>query len=439
MIRPLVMRLLAVIAVGMAVCSVSFAAAQAVPTPEPGAAAPLTLWVPAPLMLAQLQGETGRDVLEAQLAVFRLANPERTIVLRVKAYAGPGGGEIGGLLGTLRSAAEVAPGALPDVVLLHTADLADAAHTGLLQPIPIGGAAPVGDSFAAATALGIVDGALFGVPALIDPLYVTVRLGGPPLPPARLAELPDAQAGFAFAAGAPGGLSDVLYLQYRDASGSPAPGESGVSPWPTDALPTRPASPIALVDFRLDSDGLRALFRFYETAVEAGVFNPSPAAWAGYSDYAAALAEGELSGVVTASQYLRMTAETGERFVYGPVPTLSGQPVTVVEGWVWALVTRDAARQAEAVRLLSFLRDAERQAEFARAVGYLPAGRAALDTAYDAGYAAFTARLMERALLPPDDEGGALARAMQTAFIGVLEGTLTASDGVRAVSAAAGE
>ncbi|NLE77764.1 MAG: hypothetical protein GX605_13565, partial [Chloroflexi bacterium] len=109
--------------------------------PEPTATAPtatapvtatpritLTIWWPDAL---PSDGETpSGGVLRSQLDAFQEANPNIAVELRVKRAAGSGG-----LLQLLQSTYNVAPAALPELVVLDSEGLGEAMQAGVLQPL----------------------------------------------------------------------------------------------------------------------------------------------------------------------------------------------------------------------------------------------------------------------------------------------------------------
>jgi ABC-type glycerol-3-phosphate transport system substrate-binding protein len=147
------------------------------------------------------------------------------------------------------------------------------------------------------------------------------------------------------------------------------------------------------------------------------------------TNYTRDLAAGAIStAVVTSSQYLDMLAD-GQELDYGLIPTLTGQPATVLNGWMWVLTTPDVDRQTLAVAFIEWMLGGERQSEYNQAIHMLPSQRATLRRLDDAAYAQFVGRLLENATLPlTESQAGSAARGLQNALTAVLLGARTAEE-----------
>src|SRR5690606_19284932 len=83
--------------------------------------------------------------------------------------------DVGGILQTLRSAALVAPGALPDLALLRRADLMVAAGAGLIHPLDNTAIASITeDLHPAVLELGTVNNQLVGLGYTVDVAHLAV-------------------------------------------------------------------------------------------------------------------------------------------------------------------------------------------------------------------------------------------------------------------------
>ncbi|MDZ4771244.1 MAG: extracellular solute-binding protein [Chloroflexota bacterium] len=374
---------------------------------------PLTIWLPEPLApLDNAEAETERALW---IDEFAASAPDIEVTLRIKQPA-----EVGGILATLRSASLVAPGALPDLTLLRRADLAAAYASGLVQPLdPTAFAVIDDDLHSAVAALGVIDAERVGLPYMVDVLHLA-------LPTEGIADAADPET-WRFEAvllrstellipiGRATPLNEVFLAQYRAAADADL-----------EALP-------------LSAAALERVLAFYETAARDGILPSDSAGLTAPTDYLDRIT-GETAGVVTSGLYLALVAGDygAPRLRYAPLPTEDGTLTTVIDGWMWAITTADAGRQAACIRWLNWLFEVERHSRYASAVGLLPTGRSTLRQHTDGDYALFIDALLENATLPLDDSvGGAAARAMQSALLSVIAGESSAVQAANDVVGAA--
>lgn len=373
------------------------------PTPEEPSVIDLTVWWPE--RLAPSENASIQTFIDAQIAGFETAFPDYQIEFRRKRAT-----DVGGIMSTLRSASLVAPGALPDLTLIRREDLFDAVQNRFVQPLE--GQIPSGvlaDLYDPALSLGWVNGELFGLPYLLE-IQVFVYDGDQ----VDRTEAPliwtfdtvlENELRFAFPAVRTGGVSDMFYLQYLSAGGTP----------PDDGV------------FTLDQDALRTTLLFYEQARDAGLIDAGMLELATTADYQAALLDAEFDAAMVNLNALRTLTASDDRLRTGYIPTLDGIPRTVLSGWVWVVVTTNAERQEGAVRFLNWMADANRQGEYAQLVGALPTQRRALRAyPFDLLDAETVEALLARAVFPLGSEYSAAARAMQSALVAVLNGVSTA-------------
>lgn len=371
------------------------------PTAEPTVEQPVTLNIWFPEQLAPIDNEDAADLLSEQISAFQAANGNVEISFRLKSSA-----DVGGIMSTLRSANAVAPGAVPDLTLVRRADLLTAVQSGLVEPITEGRAAAIlGNLHPGVAALGRVDDRLYGLPYNVEVQHLALQPGTVPGTTLSFSDVLDEEINFVFPAGRTNTLSDMFLAQYRSAAGLLDAG-----------------------DLSIDVDTLRAILDFYEQAVNAELIAPIVLEYTTSENYAEALAQGTISaGLVTSSQYLALLARDVE-LDYAAIPTQSGDPATVVDGWVWVLTAAETERQTVAFRFLNWMMDASRQSEYNRAIHMLPSQRTALRQWEDAAYVAFVDGLLNRATLPLLDSDSAIAgRVIQSALASVLSGRRTAA------------
>ncbi|MGQ9889718.1 MAG: extracellular solute-binding protein [Aggregatilineales bacterium] len=373
-------------------------------TPAP---AVLSVWWPEPL--APLDNSAAADLLSEQISGFQAAQGgDVQVDLRLKRE-----GDLGGIMATLRAASPVAPGALPDLTLLPRSDLLAAVQDGLVFPLEgLVSSAVLGDLFEPALRLGQVDGLLYGVPYALAVEHMAYRRADETPLSWRFADVLARGAPYAFPAAPPAGISRALFSQYLDAGG------------------TLDASN----HLEVNAEALRTVLVFYQEATAAGVLSPAVLAYARPTDYRADLVAGALdAGVVSSTLYLTLLEE-GAALQFGPLPTESGGKVSALDGWLWALTTASADRQALAARFLNWMMNASRQGQYTHAVHMLPSQRAAFQQWPAAPYTAFARELLAAATpYLADNANHAAARALQTAMIEVIDGQKDAAAAVEGV------
>ncbi len=377
------------------------------PTAAPtfGGTTRLQIWMPEPL--APLDNGDAADQRADWVSTFEGVEDNVEVAIRLKKA-----NDIGGILQTLRSAALVAPSALPDLALLRRADLITAAGAGLIQPLdPVALAAVTEDMPDAILELGTVNEQLMGLGYTVDVAHLAVS------PDA----MPDAESDtnpwtfeavlarggtLLFPAGRANTVNETFLAQYREAANA------------ADRL-----------SLPIDVEALEAVLSFYQQAAQAGIVPSSVLNYTSSADYLTPLIAGDVSmGMMSSSSYLSLRRED-TNLAYAPMPTLDGTPATVIDGWMWVITTADAGRQTEALRFLNWIFDVERHATYAAAIAMLPTGRTTLRQFGDSDYATFVDGLIDRATLPlTDSAGGATGRAIQGALVMVLQGESTAAD-----------
>lgn len=369
-------------------------------TPTPSAQAALQaisvrVWWPEELY--PTDSENAENVLQGQFEDFRLTYTSYVLEVRRKRTNG-----MGGILPTLRTAAPVAPGALPDLTLMRRADMVTAATEGLI--VPLEDWLPpdlLGDLLPGTRSLGEIDGVLYGLPYTLNIYHMVYRVSATQQTPLTFTEVIEQQPVYLFPAGAPAD-NWTLLLQYRAAEGRLAD-ENGAAV--------------------LDRPALLTVLNYYAAGVEAGIFDESLLNYASVEDYwDEFVATGVDMAAVDAVTYLRYKNSLHNVGV-APIPTESGAPITALDGWVWVLTTQDPDRQTRARALLSWMMRISEQSLFTEAYGILPSQKRALRLWDDQDYAQFTQELITSAELIPDSQrtGSAFA-ALQTGFTAVLDG-----------------
>lgn len=362
------------------------ASTQTVPEPIE-----LLLWLPPEFDPAS--GTPGGDLLQERLDSYMAQRADVHIVTRVKAASGTGG-----LLDSLSTASAAAPLAVPDLVLLPRSSLEIAALKGLLIPYDGLSEAMVADDwYPFAQEMARLQTSTFGLPFAGDAMLLLHRPVEIEFPPADWAAAIELAQPLAYPAADESALFTLAeYLstgaQYQDSEGRPL----------------------------LDANALTDVLTFYREAEIAGVmpvrmtqFTTDEQSWQAYT-------ENQANMVVTwTHRYLSTlpgdTAATA-------IPTQDGTPLTLANGWVWALSNPQPERHALSVDLAEYLVQGNFLAEWSEAAGYLPPRASAL-----AGWSNIALRrIMEQIAgsaqaIPPNDVMAVIGPALQQATVDVLK------------------
>ncbi|MBN1965182.1 MAG: hypothetical protein JW910_11090, partial [Anaerolineae bacterium] len=138
-------------------------------TPTPGdTRADVIIWWPASLLPDP--DTPAEATLNAQVDEFQSAHG-MSVLLRAKRLLGAGG-----IMSTLRTAGQVAPGALPDLALVRREQLLAAAGTGLIYPLDnLLPDSALRGLYPQALALGEIDGVLYGVAYTLRVQHIVYR------------------------------------------------------------------------------------------------------------------------------------------------------------------------------------------------------------------------------------------------------------------------
>lgn len=365
-----------------------------------------------PETLAPSDNPDVATLLNDQLNGF-IAEQDETITIefRLRRYA-----ETGGILPTLRTANKVAPGALPDITLVRREDLSALIQEGI--PMLLEGhlsSSIIGDLFPPALQMGRVQNQIYALPYVLD-MSILAFYGDEDQPTAWTFEaILEANAFWNFPAGRTTGLSSVLFLQYLAAGGALA----------NDGT------------LSLNINALTTILSFYEQAYRANLIDDSMLDFTSTGDYVRSLTSGDLrAGVMNASTYLTELDDDEARLFSSAIPTANGDAIALMNGWVWIVTAKTADKQATAYRFIEWMMGNSRQATYAQLVNLLPSQRGALTqmALSNADVSLFSDLLSNAVLMPTDNNTGAVARAIQTAFTSVISGNMTAEEAVQSVS-----
>ena len=383
------------------------------PTPAPptaiSSAITLTLWTTEAFFPTD-DNDSGQ-VLAQQWQAFEAAHPNVTIEYVLKKPYGKGG-----VLDFLSTARPVAPTVLPDLVILDTLELDEAAEAGLIQPLDDTVSSELQqDLFPFARRS--FDGQLMGIQFEADVehlIYNTNKIDSAPI---TWREVISDSVAYIFPAGGEGGLvNDSFLIQYLAIDGQ---------------LLDESGEPV------LDKDALVEVLQFYADGLEAGAIPPSVLEFANLDDcwVVYVSAQAALSNV-SSDKYL---ADRGllKNTAFAAIPTRDGNAVTLSTGWALAIVTEDSSRQTAAGQLIEWLLEPENNAGWNLAAGHLPTRQAAFEhLGTEDQYFPFVrqqlANVYPRPMAAAYDKMG---RALQRAVQDVLQGEVSPEEAAEAVMA----
>jgi ABC-type glycerol-3-phosphate transport system substrate-binding protein len=372
----------------------------------------LELWLPEEL--DPYGGRSGSSILAQQLSGFSDSYPNLQVDVVVKKAHGRGG-----LIDFMRTARDAVPSVLPDLVIVDAADLTTVAGSGLIQPIDDSLAPSAGDDrFPFATAMGRVEGHTVGAVLGADMQHLAYRPALFDTPPLTWSQVISAPASFLFPAGGyDGRVNDATLIQYLGAGGKLTDAEGN------------PA---------LDEDVMVDVLDFYTRCVTNTVILPTQVLTATHVDQAWEMfKKGE--GGMSAVRATRYWLEADETMAAAPIPTQSGQPISIARGWALAIVTQDPDRQDSAMHLVDWLTAPAQNAAWTQAAGYLPATRSALRLWTVSEEERMVLReLLEAAVPPPrpivvETIGPPMQQALEQLLRGLATPREAAADAVRAL------
>ncbi|MFP4321282.1 MAG: ABC transporter substrate-binding protein [Anaerolineales bacterium] len=389
----------------------TLAMAQTDPTPVPPPEdRVIRVWY-ADEMIVQ-DAETLLQTLAEQQTQFNQLTTEFSADIRLKPSRGDGS-----IVNTLIVAQPVASSAMPDLVLLDRRALVEGVRSGVLRPLT--------DWFpdelrteivASALALGQVDGTLYGIPYGLDVQHLIYNMDEIETPPAAYDDILQNPARFVLPAATRENLeaSDMILAQYLAAGGRLVD---------TAGLPI------------LDQEPLLDVLGFYESALALGVFNIDMLNYSVPADYLAQLVLDETPLMVTTAR-AQIQQRSPAHYGMAPLPTTNGEPLVILDGWLWALTTTDPEQQRGALAFVEYVLGIEAHADNSMAFGTVPSRERALRIWFDDAYAEQLLTWLDTSLIiPTEQRNNAAATQIQAAFEAVLSGT-TASEATESVLSA---
>ena len=368
---------------------------EATPTSEETAAPQevgiLRVWVPP--QFDPSANTTAAILLRSRLNEFVTLHPGLRLEVRVKALSGPAG-----LLGSLTTASAAAPLALPDVIALPRPLLEAAALKGLLRPYDgLTTSLDAPDWYDYARQLARLENSTFGLPFAGDALLLVYRTGLVSEAPRDWEGLLKTGLPLAF----PAADSQALFpLNLYRSTGGAVQDEQG-----------RPT---------LDTLALTQVLTFTLAAGQSGIMPNSLTLYETYDQSWNAFQEGTIP--MTIAWASRFLSQPEEGVAAALLPTPTGTPYTLANGWVWAIASPQPERQKLAIQLAEALTDGNFLARWCPAAGYLPTRSSALTGWSAAAQQSLLGQIVQSAqLYPSADILDSLGLPLEEALLKVLK------------------
>ena len=334
----------------------------------------LTFWLSADLTLAD--PENINQLIADNLTQFEQLHPGVDIEQQLKAESGASS-----LLATLRSAQKVAPGSLPDVVLLNTQDLWVLADLGLAQRIEVDKVTRSEEIYRFALSAVSYNGEYYGVPYTAIVPHAIYDAGKLEQLPQRYDQLLTSRIQYFFPTASPSGRANLSLLTQFVGAG----GQLTENP---DVTNLEPVADLLEILATLEAEGLLV----HEVAPTA---DPRTL-WSAVTGSESAI------GYTTSDLFLRQR-EAEEDIAYGLLPSLQGNGQVVAATWAFAIVTTDPTKQELAYALVQSFLDPGTHSNWSQFAGFLPTSRSAMVLRDDEStYSAFLEDILEdRALAIP--------------------------------------
>ncbi len=379
---------------------------------EPEPAIHLTLWTIEPVS-PQAEGAAGRAFANG-LRVFEDTYHDVSVPVVLKNASGKGN-----VLDYLRTASQVAPSVLPDVVVLDTADLASAARADVVIPLDdLASPLLTKDLLPGAVRAGTVDGHLVGIPFEMDVEHLIYNTNKVTTAPISWTNVVNSNTTYVFPAKGRNGLvNDAFLIQYLALGGRLHDDEGHLL---------------------LDEQPLRAVLDYYRQSMQVGVVLPSALEASSSDDLWPAYLSAKVGMTHVNSHRFLTDRGVLHSTEFAEIPTRDGVPLTIGRGRALAIVARDPGRQAMAMRMIEWLMSPDGNATWNLATVHLPTRYAAFQLASkDDPYWFFLQHQMELAVPAPAFPGyDQEARVLQQAVVEVMTGEATPGDAAAAAVAA---
>jgi len=348
-------------------------------------------------------------VLEDVYEQFRRNHPGVHLDIQTKAEDGESG-----LFTYLRYAQSMAPTILPDMILLDSEQLWQAAELGLLQPIAWENLPRTTDFFQFAREAVHYQGQTLGIPYTADVIHLVYHADQLQQAPTTWETLVGMGKPYFFAAGKQEQPNESLLLQYVGAGGQLFEDGSVSSP-----------------------DAIVALLTFLAQAKVTGILPGNileidnvEAAWSAFETNNTGVAD-------TSARQVLAKRNTLDNLGFAQIPTTNGAAVTIARTWAFALITSDVEQQQLALDLVEQLLDPAVHGAWSRTSRQLPTQVTAYATWSDTSpYYEFLQRQLDVAIAIPNGRRFAeFAKRLQQAQELVLLNQMNIEDAAQFVQA----
>ena len=333
----------------------------------------LTVWVPP--QFSPYEDTEASKLLSSRFKAFVMENPQINLDIRVKSASGASS-----ILDTITYASQVAPGALPSLVLISRSDLEIAAQKGLIQPIEvISTTIDENDWFAFSQAMAIVQGTAYGLPFAADALSLVYR------DTSLTSSQPD---------------WDELLVQFDDMV-FPAADQSVLA---TLALYLSAGGSVqdAQGQAFIDVDILTLILEAYAQAVDKGILDVSLLELQSDDQAWELFQNSDAEGLITWASRQMQNSET---LKLAALPVVNENSITLAKGWVWCLVEQDPQDQINAALLAEYLVEPDFLAKWAPLSGYMPVRPSSVSAWENVVYRDIITSMLETAQLRPGITG----------------------------------
>lgn len=336
--------------------------------------------------------------------LFRRDHPDVHLDIQTKAETGESS-----ILTYLRYAQRMAPTILPDVVLLNTEQLWQAAELGLIQPVDWNALTHTADFFQFARDAVSYQEQLIGIPYAADVLHLIYHTNQLEHAPTTWAEMMTTGVPYFFPAGRREYPNESLLLQYVGAGGQLF--ENGTVSNP---------------------EALRALFTFVAQAKTTGVLSEELLNFKSVAETWSTFATNPTGFADTSAHLVLAQREPLNNVGFAQIPTMNGASITIAHTWAFALVTTDVEQQQLALDLIDHLLEPAVHSAWSRTAMQLPTQITAYAAWLDASpYYEFLQRQLDVAIAIPNGRPFAdFARRLQQAQESVLLNQLSVEDAV---------
>lgn len=301
----------------------------------------LVVWVPEEFSI--FNESEAAELFKQRVEGFERQYPGTVVVLRVKASSGSGG-----ILDSLRNTKTAAANALPQIALLSSADMKDAADQALLLPVEdfFHDNNP-STYFSYAHEISELSGTMYGFPFVGDALVGIANNSFSDLGFTSWDEIRTKRIPLYFAANSP--QATFIISQYLSTGGS-------------------------LIDEQghaaFNQDNLMTVLAAFDQNVRSKLFQESFSTLNTNEDAWTLLQNGEIKWEI--NWYSKaMQSDLGGLQIF-QLPSLGSESYVSAKGWLWTIVNSDAEVDAIVPEFIAYFSDPQFLAEYSQAAGYLP-------------------------------------------------------------------